>query len=169
MVSSPVHSGSAALAGAASSSDDAQCTQQVSVQPSSTYQLSGYVQGAYVFVGDSGTGGSDTNNWAPSASGWQQLSTSFTTGASTTSVTIYVHGWYGQGTYYADDFTLSGAAGSGGSGGGGGGTTVPGAPSGLSVTGTTASANPLQRAAGMSHCGVGPLRWERRCRRCRSP
>src|ERR1700760_4605621 len=35
VVTSPVHSGAGALAGAASSSDDAQCTQQVSVQPSS--------------------------------------------------------------------------------------------------------------------------------------
>jgi hypothetical protein len=148
VVTSPVHSGSYALAGAASSSDDAQCTQKVSVQPSSTYQLSGYVQGAYVFVGDSGTGGSDTSNWTASAPGWQQLSTSFTTGASTTSVTIYVHGWYGEGTYYADDFTLSGAAGSGGGGGGGGGgTTVPGAPTGLTVTGTSTTSVSLSWTA----------------------
>ena len=128
------------------SSDDAQCTQKVSVQPSSTYKLSGYVQGAYVFVGDSGTGSSDTSNWTASAPGWQQLSTSFTTGASTTSVTIYVHGWYGEGTYYADDFTLSGAAGSGG-GGGGGGTAVPGAPAGLTVTGTSTTSVSLSWTA----------------------
>jgi hypothetical protein len=145
-VTSPVHSGSYALAGAASSSDDAQCSQVVSVQPSSTYQLSGYVQGAYVFIGDSGTGGTDTDNWTASASGWQQLSTSFTTGASTTSVTIYVHGWYGEGTYHADDFTLSGAAGSGG-GSGGGGTTAPAAPTGLTVTGTTTSSVSLSWSA----------------------
>ena len=41
VVTSPAHSGSYALAGAASSSDDAQCTQQVSVQPSSSYTLTG--------------------------------------------------------------------------------------------------------------------------------
>ncbi|HWG13354.1 MAG TPA: fibronectin type III domain-containing protein [Streptosporangiaceae bacterium] len=145
-MTSPVHSGSYALAGAASSSDDAQCSQVVSVQPSSTYQLSGYVQGAYVFIGDSGTGGTDTDNWTASASGWQQLSTSFTTGASTTSVTIYVHGWYSEGTYHADDFTLSGAAGSGG-GSGGGGTTAPAAPTGLTVTGTTTSSVSLSWSA----------------------
>src|SRR6266702_2081425 len=40
---SPVHSGSYALAGAATSSDDAQCTQTVSVQPNTSYTLSGYV------------------------------------------------------------------------------------------------------------------------------
>jgi hypothetical protein len=87
-----VHSGTYALAGAAFSSDDAQCSQSVSVQPSTSYTLTGFVQGAYVFIGDSGTGSSDTDAWTPSATSWQQLSTTFTTGASTTSVTIYVHG-----------------------------------------------------------------------------
>jgi chitinase len=42
---SPVHSGSYALAGAVSGSDDAQCSQSVSVQPSTAYTLSGWVQG----------------------------------------------------------------------------------------------------------------------------
>jgi hypothetical protein len=130
-----VHSGSYALAGAASSSDDAQCSQEVSVQPGSSYSLSGYVEGAYVFIGDSGTGSSDTDNWTPGTSGWQQLSTSFSTGASTTSVTIYVHGWYGQGTYYA------------GSGGGGGGGSAPAAPTGLAVTATTSSSVSLSWTA----------------------
>ncbi|HEX4723093.1 MAG TPA: chitinase, partial [Pseudonocardiaceae bacterium] len=49
-----------------------------------------------------------------SASAYTQLSTSFTTGASTRSVTIFVHGWYGQPTYFADDLSLSGPPGSGG-------------------------------------------------------
>jgi hypothetical protein len=139
-----VHSGSAALAGAASAGDDAQCTQTVSVQPSSAYTLTGWVQGSYVFLGDTGTGTSDTDAWTASASGWQQLSTSFTTGASTTSVTVYVHGWYGEGTYYADDLSLAGAAGSGGGGGSG---TAPAAPTGLAVTGTTASSASLSWTA----------------------
>jgi hypothetical protein len=137
---SPVHSGSGALAGAATGSDDAQCSQTVAVQPSSAYTLTGWVQGNYVFVGDSGTGTSDTNAWTPSAGSWQQLSTSFTTGASTTSVTIYVHGWYAQGTYYADDLSLTGP----GSGGGG---TPPGVPTGLTVTGTTSSSVSLSWTA----------------------
>jgi chitinase len=137
VVQSPVHSGSYALAGAASSSDDAQCSQTVSVQPSSAYTLSGWVEGNYVYIGESG--GSD--DWTPSATSWQQLSTSFTTGASTTSVTVYVHGWYAQGTYYADDLSLTGP------GGGGGGTTPPGAPTGLTVTGSTASSVSLSWTA----------------------
>jgi chitinase len=130
VVASPVHSGSHALSGAASSSDNAQCSQSVSVQPSSNYTLTGWVEGNYVFLGDSGTGSSDTSTWTPSATSWQQLSTSFSTGASTTSVTIYVHGWYAQGTYFADDLSLTGP---------GGGGSPPGAPTGLKVTGTTSS------------------------------
>jgi hypothetical protein len=77
------------------------------VQPSSSYTLTGWVQGSYVFLGDTGTGSTDTDTWTASAAGWQQLSTSFSTGVSTTSVTVYVHGWYGEGTYYADDLSRS--------------------------------------------------------------
>ncbi len=112
VVTAPVHSGSDALSGAAGSSDDAQCSQVVSVQPSSSYALSAWVEGNYVYLGDSGTGSADTSTWTPSATAWQQLSTSFSTGASTTSVTIYLHGWYGQGTYHADDVVLTGPSGS---------------------------------------------------------
>lgn len=146
VTSSPVHSGTHALQGAANNSDNAQCTQTVSVQPSSSYTLSGWVEGNYVFIGDTGTGATDTNNWTTSATTWQQLSTTFTTGASTTSVTVYVHGWYAQGTYFADDLALSGAAGSGGGGGGGGGT-APAAPTGLTVTGTSSSSVSLSWTA----------------------
>ncbi|HEX3784020.1 MAG TPA: glycosyl hydrolase family 18 protein [Pseudonocardiaceae bacterium] len=107
VVSSPVHSGSHALAAGATSSDDGQCSQTIAVSPGTKYTLSGWVQGNYAYLGDSGTGGTDTNTWTPSAGSWQQLTTSFTTGASTTSVTIYVHGWYGQGTVYADDISVT--------------------------------------------------------------
>ena len=140
VVTSPVLSGSTfALAGTPTNSDDAQCSQVVSVQPSSSYTLTGWVEGDYVFLGDTGTGTSDTDNWTPSASSFTELSTSFTTGAATTSVTVYIHGWYAQPTFYADDLVLTGPAGSGGGGGGGGGGTAPAAPTGLTVTGTTAS------------------------------
>src|ERR1022692_684317 len=144
VTTSPVHSGSHALAGAASNTDDAQCSQTVSVQPSSAYTLSGWVEGNYVYLGDTGTGTADTNTWTPSATSWQQLSTSFSTGASTTSVTVYTHGWYAQGTYHADDLSLTGP---GGSGGGGGGGTAPAAPTGLAVTGTTSSSASLSWSA----------------------
>ena len=144
VVSSPVYSGSSyALAGTPTGSDDAQCSQVVSVQPSSSYTLTGWVQGDYVYLGDSGTGASDTDNWTPSATTWTELSTSFTTGSATTSVTIYIHGWYAQPEFYADDLSLTGAAGSGG----GGGTTAPAAPTNLAVTGTTSSSVSLSWSA----------------------
>jgi len=111
VVTSPVHSGSYALQATPSGSDDAQCSQTVSVQPSSNYTLSAWVDGSYVYLGDTGTGTSDTSTWTPGTSGYQQLSTSFTTGASTTSLTIWVHGWYGQPVYEADDFSLTGPGG----------------------------------------------------------
>ena len=135
VVTSPVHSGSYALSGAANSADDAQCSQVIQVQPNSSYSLSAWVEGNYVYLGDSGTGTSDTSTWTPSASTWQQLSTAFTTGASTTSVTIYLHGWYGQGTYHADDVSLTGP--------GGTAPSSPAVPAGLTVTGVTSSSASL--------------------------
>ncbi len=102
------------------------------------------MQGDYVFLGDSGTGTSDTDDWTPAAATWTELAASFTTGSSTTSVTVYIHGWYAQPTFYADDLSLTGPA---GSGGGGGGTQPPAAPSGLTVTGTTSSSVSLSWAA----------------------
>jgi hypothetical protein len=136
VVTSPTYSGAAyALEGAASNSDDAQCSQSVSVQPSTSYTLSGWVEGAYVYIGDS-----SGDNWTPSATTWQQLTTSFTTSSSTTSVTVYVHGWYAQGTYYADDMSLTGP-------GGGGTGTAPAAPTGLTATGQTSSSVSLSWTA----------------------
>jgi chitinase len=145
VVTSPVYPGSTyALAGTPTDSDYAQCSQVVSVQPSSSYTLTGWVEGDYVFLGDSGTGTSDTDDWTPSATSWTELSTSFTTGSATTSVTVYINGWYAEPTFYADDLSLTGPAGSGGSGGGG---TAPAAPTGLTVTGTTASSASLSWTA----------------------
>lgn len=108
VVTTPVHSGSYSLAGTPSASDDAQCTQTVSVQANTAYTLSTYVEGSYVYVGI--VGGAST--WT-TASSWQQLTVSFTTGASQTSVQVFVHGWYAQTAYHADDFVLSGPGGSG--------------------------------------------------------
>jgi chitinase len=146
VVTSPTYDGSSyALEGTPTGSDYAQCSQVVSVQPSSSYSLSGWVEGDYVYLGDSGTGGTATDDWTPSATTWTELSTSFTTGSSTTSVTIYINGWYGQPAFYADGLSLTGAAGSGG--GGGTGTSAPAAPTGLTATGTTTSSVSLSWTA----------------------
>ncbi|HET6857529.1 MAG TPA: glycoside hydrolase family 18 protein [Streptomyces sp.] len=135
-VSSPVHGGAAALRATPSGQDNAKCSQTVAVKPNSTYALSTWVQGSYAYLGASGTGTSDVSTWTPGSSGWQQLSTSFRTGASTTSVTVYTHGWYGQAAYQADDLTVVGPD-------GGGGTDpepgIPATPAGLTVGATTAS------------------------------
>ncbi|MFI5973898.1 chitinase [Streptomyces sp. NPDC051452] len=135
-VSSPVHGGSAALKATPAGQDNAQCTQPVAVKPNSTYTLSAWVQGGYSYLGVTGTGTTDVSTWTPDTAAWKQLSTTFTTGASTTSVTLYTHGWYGQAAYYADDVSLYGPD---GGGGGDPAPTVPAAPSGLAVSGTTAS------------------------------
>ena len=80
------------------------------VQANTAYSLSGYVNGAYVFIGV--TGGTDASTWTPGTGGaYTKLSISFTTGAGQTSATVYVHGWYGQGAYTADDFSLAGPGG----------------------------------------------------------
>ncbi|MHC3468079.1 chitinase [Streptomyces sp. 7R007] len=134
-VSSPVHTGSAALKATPAGQDNAQCTQTVAVKPNSAYTLSSWVQGGYAFLGVTGTGTTDVSTWTPDSSGWKQLSTSFTTGAATTSVTVYTHGWYGQAAYYADDVSVYGPDG----GGGDPAPTVPAAPGGLAVSGTTSS------------------------------
>jgi hypothetical protein len=107
VVSSPVHTGGRALSAAANNSDFAQCTQAISVQPNHSYKLSAFVQGSYAFIGVTGTGTSDVNTFSPSAPGFTQLSVSFTTGAGTTSVTVFVHGWYAQGTIFADDLSVT--------------------------------------------------------------
>jgi chitinase len=106
-VTSPVHTGGFALAGAASSSDNAQCTQTVSVQPNTAYTLSGWVRGNYTYIGV--TGGPST--WTPGGTSYTKLTVPFTSAAGQTSVQIYLHGWYGQGTYNADDVSLDGPGG----------------------------------------------------------
>lgn len=135
-VPSPVHSGSAALKATPAGQDYAQCAQTVTVKPGSTYTLSAWVQGGYTFLGATGTGTTDVSTWTPDSTGWKQLSTTFTTGASTTSVTVYLHGWYGQAAYYADDVSVYGPD---AGGGGDPSPTVPAAPTGLAVASTTSS------------------------------
>ncbi|MGW1799061.1 chitinase [Streptomyces sp. NPDC001984] len=131
-VTSPVHSGSSALQATPAGNDNAQCTQTVTVKPDSQYTLSGYVRGSYVYLGASGTGTTDVNTWTQSAPAYQQLTTTFRTGPSTTRVTIYTHGWYGTGAYNADDISLMGPGGEVGQ--------PPAAPTGLK-TGTVTSSS----------------------------
>ncbi|MGW6140580.1 chitinase [Streptomyces sp. NPDC055140] len=150
VVGSPVHGGAKALKGTPTAQDTAQCSQAVAVKPNSTYTLSSWVQGSYVYLGASGTGTTDVSTWTPGSSGWQQLSTTFTTGANTTSVTVYTHGWYGQSAYYADDVSVLGPD---GGGGGGDPVVIPAVPAGLAAGTATSSSvdlswNPVSNATG---------------------
>ncbi|WP_328300530.1 glycoside hydrolase family 18 protein [Streptomyces sp. NBC_00435] len=137
VVTSPVFAGAAALKATPAGQDNAQCSQVVKVKPNSTYALSEQVNGSYVYLGATGTGTQDVSTWTPgTGGGFQKLSTTFTTGANTTQVTVWTHGWYGQPGYVVDEFSVFGPD-------GGGGTdpapTVPGAPAGTAVSGQSSS------------------------------
>ncbi|MGA5410920.1 chitinase [Streptomyces lavendulocolor] len=149
-VSSPVHGGAAALKATPGGQDNARCAQTVAVRPNSTYTLSAWVQGGYAYLGASGTGTTDVSTWTPDSAGWKQLTTRFTTGATTTSVTVYTHGWYGQSAYYADDVSVFGPD---GGGGGDPDPVVPATPAGLTAGAVTSSSvtlswNPVSGATG---------------------
>ncbi|MEU9305105.1 carbohydrate binding domain-containing protein [Streptomyces sp. NPDC048269] len=143
VVSSPVHGGSKALAGAASASDNAKCTQTVAVRPNTSYTLSAWVRGSYVYLGVAG----GASTWTPSATSYTKLTVAFTTGPSQTSAEIYLNGWYGQGTYYADDVILEGP-------GGGTDTVAPTAPGSLTSTGKTSSSVSLTWTASTDNVAV---------------
>lgn len=101
VVASPVKSGSHALRVTPTDSTTGECDQTIAVQPNHTYTLSAYVDGPYAYLGVQ----NGASNWTSSSS-YTQLSVTFTTGSSQTSVTIFIHGWYAQGNVYADNFSL---------------------------------------------------------------
>jgi chitinase len=150
VVASPVHGGTSALEATPAGQDLARCQQTIGVQPGSTYRLSAWVRGNYVFLGATGAGMSEVSTWASPGATWAQAATTFTTGATTTSVTIHVNGWYGQGTYHADDIVLDGAAG----GGGGPDTSPPSVPSSLTVGSPTGSSLRLDWTASTDNSGL---------------
>lgn len=85
----------------------AECGQSVPVQAGAQYTLTAWVRGAYVFLGASGTAGGEVSTWTPgTGSAYSALTVRFTGGSGP--VRIWVHGWYGQGTFLADDVSLSG-------------------------------------------------------------
>ena len=102
VVTSPVHSGSYALQMVPSSSTTGECDQTITVQANHSYTLTAYVDGPYAYLGVI----NGSSNWTTSTS-YTKLSVTFTTSASQTSITIYVHGWYAQGNVAVDDVSLS--------------------------------------------------------------
>ncbi|BFV56104.1 hypothetical protein KCMC57_up12080 [Kitasatospora sp. CMC57] len=107
-----VHSGGSALTVTpADDHSNGECVQTLAVRPGASYTYSAWVRGDYVFLGATGTGSDVAPSWVRSTrGGWQRLTTGFTTGATTTSVRLYLHGWYGQGAISADDVELAGPA-----------------------------------------------------------
>ena len=139
--SSP-HSGSYALQASPSSNDIARCTQSIAVQPNTAYTLSAWVKGSNVYLGVDG----GASTWTTSST-WSQLTVPFTTGASATSVTIYLHGWYGLPPYQADDVVLDGP-------GGTADTTPPSTPGGLTVGSPTSNSLQLNWSAASDANGI---------------
>ncbi|GAA2241506.1 glycoside hydrolase family 18 protein [Streptomyces amakusaensis] len=135
-VSTPVRTGASALKATPAGADNAKCSQIVAVKPNSTYQLSAWTQGGYAYLGASGTGTTDVSTWTQGSSAWGKLSTSFRTGPSTTSVTVYTHGWYGTPAYHVDDVSVFGPDGGGGQDPD---PVVPTTPTGLAVGTVTSS------------------------------
>ncbi|MER6487255.1 chitinase [Streptomyces virginiae] len=133
-VTAPVHGGSSALKATPADQDNARCSQSVTVKPDSTYTLGAWVQGAYVYLGASGTGTTDVSAWTQSPGAFKQLTTTFRTGPSTTSVTVHTHGWYGQPAHVTDDVTLVGP-----DPGGPGQPRPPAAPTGLTASAASSS------------------------------
>ncbi|MFD3541349.1 chitinase [Streptomyces sp. NPDC058662] len=138
-VTAPVHGGSSALRATPAGQDHARCAQTVTVKPDSTYTLAAWVQGAYVYLGASGTGTTDVSAWTQSPGAWKQLTTTFRTGPATNSVTVYTHGWYGQPAHFTDDVTVVGPD--------PGRPQPPAAPTGLTATATSAASVALSWTA----------------------
>ncbi|MFF4868204.1 chitinase [Streptomyces sp. NPDC090109] len=145
-VSSPVRTGAGALKATPAGLDNAKCVQTVAVKPNSTYTLSAWVQGGYAYLGASGTGTGtgSVSTWTPDSPSWKQLTTTFTTGASTTSVQIYTHGWYGTSPYLVDDVSVFGPDGGGGQDPD---PVVPATPAGLAAGTVTSSSVDLSWGA----------------------
>ncbi|MEV7213354.1 hypothetical protein AB0O31_09715 [Kitasatospora cineracea] len=78
--------------------DYAGCTQQVTVQPYTTYDLTADVSGSYAFVGVYGGDTEAVYQWADGPE-QTRLHTVVRTSGNTRSLTVYFHGWYGQGPY----------------------------------------------------------------------
>ncbi|MCZ0981101.1 glycosyl hydrolase family 18 protein [Streptomyces diastatochromogenes] len=144
-VSSPVRTGTGALRAAPAGLDYAQCAQTVAVKPNSTYTLSAWVQGGYAYLGanNTGTGTGTVSTWTPDSPSWKQLTTTFTTGASTTSVEIWTHGWYGTSPTSSTTSASSGPTGRRP----GPDPTAPATPAGLAAGTVTSSSVALSWGA----------------------
>ncbi|GAA1535668.1 glycoside hydrolase family 18 protein [Kribbella lupini] len=144
-VSGSARTGAYALQGTPTSSDTARCSQTIAVRPNSAYTLSAWVKGSNVYLGTDG----GPSTWTTSST-WSQLTVNFTTSASATTATIYLHGWYGVPAYQADDVVLDGPGGTGPPPD----TTAPTTPGGLTVGSPTSSSLRLNWSAATDASGI---------------
>ncbi|MEV6575180.1 glycosyl hydrolase family 18 protein [Streptomyces sp. NPDC051577] len=103
VVTAPAHGGAYALKASPTSGQTGECAQTLTLAPNTAYTLGGWVQGGYAYLGV--RGGATASAWTGST-GWSKLTVPFKTGASGT-VTVYLHGWYGQGAVYGDDLSVN--------------------------------------------------------------
>jgi hypothetical protein len=103
IVTSPVYQGSRALAGAPSSTGNAECSRTITVYPAASYTISAWVRGRYVFLG---VGGHAPVWQSGSTDGWHRLTLSFNAGKHQNSARIYLRGSLGRG-YVADEVAVS--------------------------------------------------------------
>jgi hypothetical protein len=120
----PAFHGAGFLQGTPAPQTLAECSQRVPVRPGETYTLSARVRGGGAALGTEY--GSIT---APASVGYVTLSTTFTTGAQTRFVKVFIRGVAGAPRYEADNVSLTGAL----------STTDIAAPGGLKVDRQTSS------------------------------
>ncbi|MFE2870996.1 glycosyl hydrolase family 18 protein [Embleya sp. NPDC059259] len=104
VVTSVAHGGTHAIEAAAGAAQTGECRQTLQLAPNSAHTLTGWVRGNYAYLGVSG--GATASTWASPGAAWTKLTIPFTVGASG-SVTVYLHGWYAQGSVHGDDFAIS--------------------------------------------------------------
>ncbi|MFI6581089.1 glycosyl hydrolase family 18 protein [Embleya sp. NPDC050493] len=104
VVTSVAHGGTHAIEAAVGAAQTGECRQTLQLAPNSSHTLTGWVRGNYAYLGVSG--GATASTWASPGAAWTKLTIPFTVGASG-SVTVYLHGWYAQGSVFGDDFAIS--------------------------------------------------------------
>ena len=101
VVTSGVHSGSRALAGAAGTADNAHCTQPMRVFPGVTFRVTAWVRGRYVLMGVRG----HAPAWKPGGDDSYQLELTFRAGPTQTWLPFYFAGTNGR-PYVVDEVRI---------------------------------------------------------------
>jgi hypothetical protein len=106
IASTPVRSGRYALAADTGPGKTARCVQAVEVRPGQRYTLSAWMCGDEPVLGVGGSGLASQEVGAPGAGSYTKILLTFVAPPGTTSVSVWLRGSHGIGTYYADDVSL---------------------------------------------------------------